>query len=222
MRMRRKRNLSQRLEAVDALMIHQPETLAGRWLDSFPGYTGLHLEIGCGKGNFLLGMSPRLPETLLIGLECVPDALVMAMEKAAGAALPNVRFLLADAANAARFFMPGEVQRLYLNFSTPWPSRRHEKRRLTHPAFLQIYRQLLPPGGQLWLKTDDRDFFHYSLKTLAAAGFSLHQVTEDLHSQPNDTVVTEYERRFLDQGLPIFRCEARKEEVGHADGPAAL
>ncbi len=211
MRMRRKRHLDQRLAACAALQVFTPQEYRGRWKELLPGARGVQLEIGCGKGNFLLGLSPRLPDRLLLGLEKVPDAMVTAMEKARDAELTNVRFLDADAIRAAEFFAPGEVERLYLNFSTPWPAHRHEKRRLTHPAFLAVYRQLLPPGGEIWLKTDGVPFFEYSLKTLEAAGFSLHEVTRDLHRTPGDTVITEYEARFMSQGVPICRCVARRE-----------
>lgn len=211
MRMRRKKHLTQRLAACAGLQVFDPEAHQGRWRELLPGAAGVQLEIGCGKGNFLLGLSPQLPDRLLLGLEKVPDAMVTALEKARAAQLPNVRFLDADAIRCMEFFLPGEVERLYLNFSTPWPSRRHEKRRLTHPAFLAVYRQLLPAGGEIWMKTDNVPFFDYSLKTFVAAGFSLHQVTRDLHSAPNDTIITEYESRFMSQGIPICRCVARRE-----------
>lgn len=211
MRMRRKKHLDQRLAACAALQVFDPAAERGKWREKLPGCTGVHLEIGCGKGNFLLGLSPRLEKKLLLGLEKVPDAMVTAMEKARNAELKNVLFLDCDAIRAAEIFAPGEVERIYLNFSTPWPARRHEKRRLTHPNFLAVYKQILAPGGELHLKTDGVPFFEYSLATLEAAGFSLSQVTRDLHGTPNDTVITEYESRFLQEGVPICRCVATWE-----------
>jgi len=116
---------------------------------------------------------------------------------------------MVDSENLQEIFAPGEISRIYLNFSDPWPKKRHAKRRLTHPRFLQIYQSLLPPGGEIHLKTDNLDFFEYSLLSFVSQGFSLRRITYDLHrSSVKNNVMTEYEKRFSSLGQPIHRVEA--------------
>ena len=210
MRMRRKKHLTERLEACSSLLISEPARYRGQWLKSFP-YSGILLEIGCGKGNFLAGLAPRHPDKLLLGLEKVPDAMVAAMEKIKTAEYQNVFFLDEDAIDLHTFFSPEEIDRIYLNFSTPWLARRHEKRRLTYADFNRQYWEILKNGGEIHLKTDNPDFFAFSQKSLRASGFSLLEITQDLHAQPNDSIITEYESKFMSQGIPICSLIARKD-----------
>lgn len=171
----------------------------------------LALEIGCGKGDFATGYAARHPEVAFCAMERVVDVLMLAAEKAKAAELDNLLFLSKNAELLPAYFSEGEVDLLFLNFSDPWPKARHAKRRLTSPVFLDLYRRVLKPGAVLTLKTDNAALFDYSLETLPAAGFSVENVTRDLHkSQYNEgNIVTEYERNFSEKGFPIHRLEAR-------------
>lgn len=152
MRMRRKKNLIPRMEACADWLIREPQTLRGHWRSLLPGAQALRVELGCGKGRFTCETAAAEPEVLFVAVERVPDAMVMAMERARDLGLRNVFFVDADAAGLPDFFAPGEVDRLYINFCDPWPTKRHAKRRLTHRNFLLKYRQVLPDGGRSTLR----------------------------------------------------------------------
>ena len=208
MRMRRKKNLLPRLEACGAYRILQPETLRGRWRSLYPQAEQLWVEIGCGKGSFTVETARQNPHALLIAIERVADAMVMAMEKAKAAGLHNVFFLCADASTLTDIFAPGEADRIFLNFSDPWPSKRHCRRRLTHAGFLLAYRQVLGEGGEIHFKTDNRPLFDYSMTQFPAAGYAVSEVNYDLHAQGVWGVMTDYEAKFAAEGVPINRCVA--------------
>ena len=208
MRMRKKPNLLPRMERASAVLTAEPEQYRGRWLEAFPGFTALQLELGCGKGGFTCAAAAAMPETLLVAVEKVPDAMVVAMERAVEAGLRNVRFLDIDAVRLPELFAPGEVERIYVNFCDPWPKKKQFKRRLTAPGFLALYRQVLRPGGEIWFKTDNQPLFDWSLETLAEAGFRLSEVTRDLHADGPVGIMTDYEKRFYGEGKPICRLVA--------------
>ena len=212
MRMRKKPNLLPRLERVEALRVPEPEALAGRWRELLPGCAGVHLELGCGKGRFTAETAARSPDVLLAAVEKVPEALVVAMERAAAAGLNNVRFLDRDVVMLPSFFQPGEAGRIYLNFCDPWPKSRCAKNRLTAPGFLRLYGTVLAPGGELWFKTDNLPLFEWSLEQFAAEGWELREVTRDLHGQGVTGVMTDYEAKFHAQGVKINRLVAVKTE----------
>ena len=208
MRMRKKPNLLPRMEKASAVLTTEPEQYRGRWLETFPGFTGLQLELGCGKGGFTCAAAASMPETLLVAVERVPDAMVVAMERAVETGLRNVRFLDIDAARLPELFAPGEVERIYINFCDPWPKKKQFKRRLTAPGFLELYKQVLRPGGEIWFKTDNQPLFDWSLETLTEAGFRLSQVTRDLHAGGPVGIMTDYEKKFYGKGKPICRLVA--------------
>ena len=208
MRMRKKPNLLPRMERASAVLTAEPEQYRGRWLEAFPGFTALQLELGCGKGGFTCAAAAAMPETLLVAVEKVPDAMVVAMERAVEAGLRNVRFLDIDAVRLPELFAPGEVERIYVNFCDPWPKKKQFKRRLTAPGFLALYRQVLRPGGEIWFKTDNQPLFDWSLETLAEAGFRLSEVTRDLHADGPVGIMTDYEKKFYGEGKPICRLVA--------------
>ncbi|WP_297211391.1 tRNA (guanosine(46)-N7)-methyltransferase TrmB [uncultured Flavonifractor sp.] len=208
MRMRKKPNLIPRMERCARVQITDSEERRGRWGELMPEAKALHLELGCGKGRFTAEMAAGMPETLFVAVERVPDAMVIAMERVCALELHNVFFVDADAAQLPAFFAPGEVDRIYINFCDPWPGNRHAKRRLTHPNFLRLYRQVLKEGGDIHFKTDNRDLFEWSLLQFPQAGFSLEQVTRDLHAGGICGVMTDYEEKFHLLGTPINRCEA--------------
>ena len=210
MRMRKKPNLIPRVEKCGELLVREPEGHRGRWLEDFPGFEALHLELGCGKGRFTVGTASERPEVFLIAVERVLDAMVMAMERARDAGLENVRFLDLDAERCEEIFAPGEVDRIYINFPDPWRKSRQFKRRLTAPSFLKIYEHILKPEGEIWFKTDNRPLFDWSVEQFEAEGWELSEVTHDLPADGTGGSMTDYEAKFREQGVPINRLVARK------------
>ncbi len=212
MRMRKKKNLTSRMDACSAVQVLEPETLRGKWREHFgaDADTPLNVEIGCGKGGFILKMAQQNPDQLFVAIERVESVLLIAMEKAREAALDNLLFISYDAARLDLVFAPDEADRIYLNFSDPWPPKGQHKRRLTHPAFLTVYQRFLKERGELCFKTDNRPLFEHSICYLSQFGFGLFDVTFDLHATDTPNVMTEYERNFSLQGLPIYRLVARK------------
>lgn len=209
MRMRKKPNMPQRLEKCAAVHIPDPEAYRGHWRSSLPGYQSLQLEIGCGRGRFTTETARSSPDTLLVAVERVPEALIIAMERAVREELRNVRFIKADADRLTALFGAGEIDRIYINFCDPWPGNRHAKRRLTHENFLKLYRVLLRPGGEIHFKTDNIDLFVFSVASLEKNGFELLESTKDLHGDGPSGIMTDYEAKFYAQGVSICRCVAR-------------
>ena len=208
MRMRKKKNLIPRMERCAACQIKEPFTLRGNWHSLLPGAKELRLELGCGKGRFTVDTAAKEPDVLFVAVERVPDAMVIAMERAMAAELKNVFFIDADAALLPDMFEEGEVDRIYINFCDPWPSKGHAKRRLTHGNFLKLYRKVLKDGGQIHFKTDNRPLFDFSVEEIPNFGFTLSEVTNDLHAECADVIMTDYEAKFREQGIPINRCVA--------------
>ena len=149
MRMRRRNNLAPRMEACESVWIHEPEALRGSWRSLMPGCRELRVEVGCGKGKFTVETAEAEPDVLLIAIERVQDALVLAMEAAIRKGLKNVFFVSLDAANIDQFFADDEIDLLYINFCDPWPRKKNAKRRLTYHTFLEKYKKVLKLGGQI-------------------------------------------------------------------------
>ena len=208
MRMRKKPNLIPRMERASAVLVSQPTQYKGRWMAENPGFQTLHLELGCGKGGFTVQTAQNEPETLLVAVEKVPDAMVVAMERAVEAKLPNVRFLDIDAVLLPELFEPGEVERIYINFCDPWPKKKQFKRRLTAPGFLDLYRQVLAKGGEIHFKTDNLPLFDWSVEQFEVNGWNLREVTRNLHENGPVGVMTDYEKKFYGEGKPICRLVA--------------
>lgn len=210
MRVRRMKNLEPRRARVAEYLVELPEQGALDFGQIFKTEgRPLHMEFGCGKGGFLCELSQREANVNFVGVERVPEVLVMAMEKAQAHQLENVRYMCCDVQQLERAVAPGSVSRIYLNFSDPWPKARHAKRRLTSASFLEIYGRLLEPGGQLHFKTDNRALFEFSIEQLQRYGAALSEISFDLHASPcPDNVMTEYERRFVELGQPIHRLVA--------------
>ena len=208
MRMRKKPNLIPRMERCGRVQIKEPEALRGRWLAELGLWRELHLELGCGKGKFTVETAAQNPDILLAAVEKVPDAMVVGMERACAMELQNVRFIDRDVLKLPEIFAPGEVSRIYLNFSDPWPRNRDRDRRLTAPGFLELYRRVLRPGGEIHFKTDNVPLFDFSLRSFEKCGWTLSQVTRDLHENGPCGVMTDYESKFYEQGVHINRCVA--------------
>lgn len=216
MRMRHKKHGAERIAACSSLLIEDTALLAdlgGQDSPLFPAARPVHLEIGCGKGNFAVGMAEAHPDVNFVAMERVADVACLALEKAMAAAdrrpADNLRFLIGNAEHLAEWVKPHSVSRIYLNFSDPWPKAGYAKRRLTHRGFLTMYKQLLVEGGELWLKTDNVGLFDFSLEEFAAMGLTVEFESRDFHATPeaSDNVMTEYEANFSSQGMPI--CCAR-------------
>lgn len=208
MRMRKKKNLTPRMEACRDYLVADPFAQKGRWHELMPGAASLHLELGCGKGRFTVETALQAPQVLFIAVEKVPDAMVVAMERAKNAGVKNVWFIDGDAALLPDMFEAGEVDRIYINFCDPWPKRNQAKRRLTHHNFLNQYRKVLKPDGQIHFKTDNARLFAWSVEEIPQYGWALSEVTDDLHGQGICGVMTDYEAKFHAMGTPIHRCVA--------------
>ena len=208
MRMRKRPNLGPRMEKCAALLVESPENMKGRWKEEYPGFSSIELEIGCGKGKFTAETAKNSPSTLLIALEKVPDAMIIAMERVKEAGLNNVVFIDADAARLSEIFAAGEMDRIYLNFSDPWPKSRDAKFRLTAPDFLRSYADVLPVGGEIHFKTDNTPLFDWSCGIFTSELWQLKNVTHDLHAAGPVGVMTDYEAKFYAEGLKINRLEA--------------
>ena len=214
MRMRKKKNLDVRFAACEPVLAHAPESCKGHWQDVFGNENPIHLEIGCGKGQFILGMAAKYPEINFIAIEKEEGALIMATEKAVEQNLPNLKFLSYDAALLENIFAPGEISRIYLNFSDPWPKNGQRKRRLTHSGFLKIYDTILAPYGQIHFKTDNQRLFEWTLAEICRYGLLMQNICLNLHASDFDNIQTEYEERFSAMGMPIYRLEAfRRGEI---------
>ena len=223
MRMRKKKNLLPRMERCGAYQIKDPYERKGRWHDLMPEAKEIRVELGCGKGRFTVETAAAEPDVLLIAVEKVPDAMVVAMERAAKAELHNVFFIDIDANQLPEIFDAGEVDRIYVNFCDPWSKNAgSNKHRLTHPRQLLQYRQLMDEGAEIWFKTDNDPLFEWSIEEIPQFGFELSEVTRDLHANGQRGVMTDYEAKFFAEGKNINRCVATMqswEEPEEEDTP---
>lgn len=225
MRMRKKKHGDERREALSYLLIPKGALVPGSAASFFDDAgKPVRLEIGCGKGDFIIGTAKQHPEYNYIAMERVPDVILCAMEKCAQEGLSNVRFYIGNAANLEEYIGENEIDALYLNFSDPWPKAGHEKRRLTYQSFLFLYQRILKKGAPLAFKTDNRGLFDYSLESFAQNGWRCTDVTYDLHASPwNETnVVTEYERNFSAKGFSINRVVAYPPDTVPAEPDNAV
>ena len=188
--------------------IKDPYERRGRWRELMPAARELRVELGCGQGRFTAETAKAEPDVLFIAIERVPDAMVVAMERAAAEGLRNVYFIDADVNRLPEFFAPEEVDRIYINFCDPWPKSNQAKRRLTHGGFLKLYRRVLVPEGQIWFKSDNVKLFNFSVEEIPQFGYELSEVTDDLHADGPNGVMTDYEAKFYAQGVPIHRLVA--------------
>jgi len=191
-----------------------PTENKGQWRKIFGKDRELMIEIGMGKGQFLTRLASANPNTLYIGIEKYSSVLVRALKKQEELQLPNLRFVRMEAEEIESVFGNGEVDRIYLNFSDPWPKDRHAKRRLTSTDFLNRYETILKPGGWIEFKTDNRTLFDFSLESVREAGWRLLSHTDDLHNSAlcDGNVMTEYEERFSAQGNPICKLTAARPD----------
>ena len=187
----------------------------GKWAaEYFHNDHPVHIEVGMGKGKFILEMARQNPEINYIGIEKYSSVLVRALDHREELESDNLLFLRMDAEDIDEYFAPGEVQKIYLNFSDPWPKDRHAKRRLTSPDFMAVYDQILAADGTVEFKTDNKGLFDYSLEAIPVAGWTITAHTFDLHHDPvmcAGNVMTEYEEKFSSMGNPICKLIAMRE-----------
>ena len=213
----RLRNISGARDAIaeSPLVIHEPEKLKGKWRERFGNNRPIRIEIGMGKGKFIHELAEKNPKVNYIGIEKYSSVLLRALQKMEAFPVPNLLFLRMDAENITEVFDTGEVERIYLNFSDPWPKDRHAKRRLPSAEFLKRYDRILEKDGVLEFKTDNKGLFDFALEEVPAAGWEALKISFDLHRDEEmgrDNVMTEYEEKFSALGNPIYKYEIKRQQ----------
>ena len=213
----RLRNIPGADEAIEnsPYCIDDPASLRGNWKNVFSKEQPLHIEIGMGKGQFIFGMAEAHPDVNYLGIEKYTSVLLRAVQKIDESPMDSLRFLCFNAETIDEIFSPGEVDRIYLNFSDPWPKDRHAKRRLTSKKFLERYDRILAPNGQIEFKTDNRGLFDFSVEEIETSTvWKIDAITYDLHhddSMNQGNILTEYEEKFSSQGNPIYKLIASRK-----------
>lgn len=213
----RLRNISGARDAIaeSPLVIHEPEKLKGKWRERFGNNRPIRIEIGMGKGKFIHELAEKNPKVNYIGIEKYSSVLLRALQKMEAFPVPNLLFLRMDAENITEVFDTGEVERIYLNFSDPWPKDRHAKRRLPSAEFLKRYDRILEKDGVLEFKTDNKELFDFALEEVPAAGWEALKISFDLHRDEEmgrDNVMTEYEEKFSALGNPIYKYVIKRQQ----------
>ena len=210
MRLRHKPYAMEMIETYPQFVIADPEAYKGSWGKLFGNDNPIHIEVGTGRGRFIYEMAKAHPHINYIGIEKFSSVVVDALQKLIDEEVPNLKLINKDAKDLTVFFESEEIDRVYLNFSDPWPKARHEKRRLTYKSFLRNYEQVLVKDGEIHFKTDNQGLFEYSLMSLAEYGMLLHYISLDLHNSDFEgNIMTEYEEKFSSKGNRIYRVEAR-------------
>ena len=207
MRLRNVTGASERI-AESQYVVQEPANNKGKWKEFFGNNNPIHIEVGMGKGQFIHGMAKANPDVNYIGIERYSTVLLRAVQKMEAEEVPNLFFLCEDAKNIIEIFSKEEIDRIYLNFSDPWPKARHAKRRLPSRQFLERFDQILKLDGTLEFKTDNKDLFEFALEELEPAGWKAEAVTFDLHHDEKmvqGNIMTEYEEKFSSMGNPIYK-----------------
>ncbi len=210
MRLRHKPWAKEKLVENSSYVIPNPEEKKGKWHEVFGNKNPIHIEVGTGKGRFITEMALENPEINYIGIELQVSVIVGALERIIRNPMDNCKLLNSNADDLSTIFEKGEVDRVYLNFSDPWPKTRHEKRRLTYKHYLDLYKNILINKGEIHFKTDNQGLFEYSLMSFSEYGLMLKYVSLDLHnSKFEGNIMTEYEEKFSGLGNRIFRSEVQ-------------
>ncbi len=192
-------------------VVLEPKKMIGKWSDVFENENKIQIEIGMGKGDFIIGMAKQNPNVNFIGIEMYDSVIVRAVQKLENESIPNLKLIRMDA-NEINEVFDKEIDVIYLNFSDPWPKERHSKRRLTSHNLLKKYDTLFKNDKKIYQKTDNIDLFAFSIQSLSTYGYTLKNVTLDLYNNMIEgNVATEYEKRFNEAGTRICRLEAYKE-----------
>ncbi|KAB3530258.1 tRNA (guanosine(46)-N7)-methyltransferase TrmB [Alkaliphilus serpentinus] len=179
----------------------------GSFRKRFNNENPIHIEIGMGKGKFIMTLAEKNPHINYVGIEKSGELLYKAAREVEEKGLNNLLLTKAIAEEIEDFFLVGEIQRIYLNFSDPWPKKRHEKRRLTHSSLLVKYKKILPPKGEIHFKTDGLELFEFTLDEMRRCGLKLMEVIYDLHKEKDlENIMTEYEEKFFRMGKAIYKC----------------
>lgn len=216
MRQRNIKNLDEKIAENSRRLIENPREYKGKWSELFGNDLPIYLEIGCGKGNFIVSHASREPSCNFIACEGQTSVVLRALEKAEEQSLDNLRIFIDFVHDLRDYFEEGEIAGIYLNFSDPWPKARHAKRRLTHRGYLKNYRQVLAEGGFVEFKTDNDGLFEFTLEEISECGYEIIEMTRDLHGVTNEgdsgkgkhaaksaEFMTEYEKKFSSQGKNI-------------------
>lgn len=211
MRLRNVRGAFEKLEE-STRVIKNPEEYKGKWKELFKNDNPIHIEIGMGKGQFLINHSQLNPNINYIGFEKFTVVLAKALKKIEKEDLPNLQVVRMDVEALEEIFVENEIDCIYLNFSDPWPKEKHEKRRLTHKGFLEKYDYILKTGSHIILKTDNDNLFSYSVNEMSSYGYKLEVITNDLYNSEyqNGNIQTEYEEKFVEEGKNINMVRFRR------------
>ncbi len=222
MRMKRKKNLDERIEKAsqDYLIIMKNESLNYKdavneehflnFAELFGNSNPVYLEVGCGKGQFGCTFAKQNPDKNILCVERNRNVLILAIDSAREMGLTNIKFICGMAEYLPSYLEPNSVEEIYLNFSCPFPKNKHTAHRLTNPRFLEIFKTVMKTDGVICQKTDNMHFFEYSIEQFSSCGFKLSNISLDLHNSDFEgNIVTEYENKFASQGFPIYRLEAR-------------
>lgn len=214
MRLRKLKNVDERLQARQDIVVFAPEKYKGKWREVFGNDNPIYLEIGMGKGKFIIEHAHRYPDINFIGLEKEKSVLVKAVEKVE-VRPSNLLMISADAINILNMFDQNEITKIFLNFSDPWPKSRHTKRRLTYGSNLSNYQKILVDDGTIAFKTDNRHLFEFSVINFTLEGFKILDLSLNLHEDKEDIITTEYEDRFTEKGNIIYYIEVKngKNEI---------
>ena len=217
MRLRKISGAIERLEKNKKFYALNPEESKGVWSKTvFKNDNPLQIEVGCGKGGYIIGLAKTFPEVNFVAIEKYDSVLLRVLEKIEEDTIPNLRILVYDAGDLNKIFAKGEVSIVYLNFSDPWPKNKHYKRRLTSSVYLKEYKDILVKGGLIVQKTDNMSLFESSLESLSLQGWSIFDISLDLHKTDIFNIMTEYEEKWSPKG-PIYKLSATLDYKNRVD-----
>lgn len=191
-------------------LVNSPTNYKNKWAELFGNTNPIHLELGMGRGDFIINMAKAYPKINFIGLEMYDSQMVAAVKKLENMHLPNLKLINSDAAVLDTIFGK-EIDTIYLTFCDPWPKKKHERRRFTHEAYLRLYDKVFKKHKHIILKTDNKGFFAYSLETLSQYWYVFNRVSMDLHHDENpiSNIMTDFEKKYLEEGRPIYYVDAK-------------
>ncbi|MEJ8555387.1 tRNA (guanosine(46)-N7)-methyltransferase TrmB [Tepidibacter sp. Z1-5] len=211
MRRRKIKGADEKLLSYDKQVIINPADFKGEWSQKFNNDNPIYIEVGTGRGKFLTTLAKQNPNINFIAMEIKEEVLLKAVQKADEGELDNILFIWGNVQNILEYFEEKEISRLFINFCDPWPKKRWAKRRLTHSNFLDMYNKILTDDGEIHFKTDNEKLFEFSLNEISEYGLKLQNISLDLaNSGFEGNVTTEYEDKFMNQGMKIYRCEGKK------------